>query len=119
MSKLLIHLATGPENPTRGALALLVARTAAEEGHDVRVFLAGDAVQYARPATASTAQGIGTGSFGEHWEALATAEVPIYLSGMSSNARGLEPEAAAEGIEMAPPAKLVELATWADSTLTY
>jgi predicted peroxiredoxin len=119
MSKLLIHLATGPENPTRGALALLVARTAAEEGHDVHVFLAGDAVQYARPATASTAQGIGTGSFGEHWEALVTAEVPIYLSGMSSNARGLEPEAAAEGIEMAPPAKLVELATWADSTLTY
>ena len=119
MSKLLVHLATGPENPTRGALALLVARTAAEEGHDVQVFLAGDAVQYARPATASTAQGIGTGSFGEHWEALVAAEVPIFLSGMSSNARGLEPEAAAEGIEMAPPQKLVELATWADSTLTY
>ena len=119
MAKLLIHLATGPENPTRGALALLVARTAAEEGHDVQVFLAGDAVQYARPATASTAHGIGTGSFGEHWEALVSASVPIFLSGMSSNARGLEPENAAEGIEMAPPAKLVELATWADSTLTY
>ena len=95
MSRLLIHLATGPENPTRGALARLVARTAADEGHDVQVFLAGDAVQYARPATASTAQGIGTGSFGEHWEALVAAEVPIFLSGMSSNARGLEPEAAA------------------------
>jgi predicted peroxiredoxin len=85
----------------------------------VQVFLAGDAVQYARPATASTAHGIGTGSFGEHWEALVTADVPIFLSGMSSNARGLEPEAAAEGIELAPPAKLVELAIWADSTLTY
>jgi uncharacterized protein len=119
MSKLLVHLATGPENPTRGALALLVARTAAEEGHDVQLFLAGDAVQYARPATASTAHGIGTGSFGEHWEALVSAGVPIFLSGMSSNARGLEPETTAEGIEMAPPAKLVELAMWADSALTY
>ena len=119
MAKLLVHLATGPENPTRGALALLVARTAAEEGHDVQVFLAGDGVQYARPATASTSHGIGTGSFGEHWEALVSAGVPIYLSGMSSNARGLEPEAAAEGVEMAKPTKLVELATWADSTLTY
>ena len=119
MAKLLIHLATGPENPTRGALALLVARTAVEEGHDVQVFLAGDAVQYARPATASTTHGIGTGSFGEHWEALVSASVPIFLSGMSSNARGLEPENAAEGIEMAPPAKLVELAVWSDSTLTY
>jgi hypothetical protein len=38
---------------------------------------------------------------------------------MSSNARGLEPDAVAEGAEMAPPTKLVELATWADTTLTY
>src|SRR5829696_2046348 len=110
MAKLLVHLATGPENPTRGALALLVARTAADEGHDVQLFLAGDAVQYARPATASTAHGIGTGSFGEDSEALISAGVPIFLAGMSSNARGLEPETAAEGVEMAPPAKLVELA---------
>src|SRR3954462_2350392 len=118
MAKLLVHLATGPENPTRGALALLVARTAAEEGHDVQLFLAGDAVQYARPATASTAHGIGTGSFGEHWEALASAGVPSFLSGVWSNARGLEPDAAAEGVELAPPTKLVELATWADTALT-
>jgi uncharacterized protein len=119
MAKLLIHLATGPENPTRGALALLVARTAMDEGHDVQIFLAGDGVQYARPATASTVQGVGTCSFGEHWGALTTAGVPVYLSGMSSNARGLEPDAVAEGAEMAPPTKLVELAVWADSTLTY
>ena len=119
MSKLLIHLATGPENPTRGALALLVARTAAEEGHEVRVFVAGDGVQYARPATASIVQGVGTGSFGEHWEAIVAAGVPFYLSGRSSNARGLEPDAVADGAEMAPPTKLVELALWADSTLTY
>jgi uncharacterized protein len=119
MAKLLIHLATGPENPTRGALALLVARTAVEEGHEVQVFLAGDGVHYARPATESTAQGVGTGSFGQHWQALASAGVPIYLSGMSSNARGLEPDAVAEGAEMAPPTTLVELTVWADTTLTY
>jgi uncharacterized protein len=119
MAKVLIHLATGPESPTRGALALLVARTAAEEGHDVQVFIAGDGVQYARPATASTVQGVGTGSFGEHWEAIVSAGVPIFLSGMSSNARGLEPDAIADGAEMAASTKLVELAVWADSTLTY
>ena len=119
MAKLLIHLATGPENPTRGALALLVARTASEEGHDVQIFIAGDGVQYARPATASTAHGIGTGSFGEHWEALVAAGVPIFLSGMSSNARGVDGDSLADGAEMAPPTRLVELATWADSTLTY
>jgi predicted peroxiredoxin len=119
MSKFLIHLATGPENPTRAALVLLAARTAHDEGHDVRVFLAGDAVQLGRPATGSLAHGIGTGSFGEHWGALASAGVPIYLSGVSSKARGLEVEALSEGAELATPQQLVELADWADTTLTY
>ena len=64
MPRILVHLATGPENPTRAALALLVARTAAEEGHEVRVFLAGDAVQLVRPETAEVAAGIGSCSPG-------------------------------------------------------
>jgi uncharacterized protein len=119
VAKVLVHLATGPENPTRAALALLVARTAAEEGHEVQVFLAGDAVQLARPATASLAAGIGTGSFGEHWEALHTAGVTLFLSGMSSQARGLDEDSVAEGVELATPQKLVELAVWADTALTY
>jgi uncharacterized protein len=118
VAKILVHLATGPENPTRAALALLVARTAAAEGHEVQVFLAGDAVQLARPETAEAAQGIGTGSVGEHWAALADSGVPVFLSGMSSKARGVD-ATTRDGIELAQPQKLVELAVWADSTLTY
>ena len=116
MATILVHIATGPENPTRAALGLLIARTASEEEHDVQVFLAGDAVQLVRPETADAAQGIGTGSVAEHLEALSGAGVPIFLSGMSSKARGIE---GGEGLELAPPQKLVELATWAETTLTY
>ncbi len=114
--KLLIHSATGPENPTRAALALLVARTAADEGHDVRVFLAGDAVHLAREATAAAVSGVGTGNAAEHLAALRGRGVTLHLSGMSSKARGIE---AGEGIDLCPPTKLVELAGWADTTLTY
>lgn len=113
MARILVHSATGPENATRAALALLVARTAAEEGHEVSVFLAGDAVHLARPATREAVAGTGTGSAAEHWQALAEAGVPVYLSGLSSKARGVE-----EG-ELVPPAKLVELAVWAERVLTY
>ena len=70
MAKILVHLVTGPENPTRASLALLVARTAVSEGHEVQVFLAGDAVALARPETAAAAHGIGTGALAEHWDAL-------------------------------------------------
>jgi uncharacterized protein len=115
---MLVHLATGPEHPTRAALAFLVARTAVAEGHEVRVFLAGDAVQLARPETADALHGIGTGSLGEHWSALAEEGVPVFISGMSSKARGVD-AATRAGVELVPPEKLVELAVWAETTLTY
>ena len=116
MARLLVHIATGPENPTRAALGLLVARSALDEGHEVNVFLAGDAVQLAREETAAAAQGIGTGSVSEHVAALKQAGVTVFLSGMSSKARGVE---GGDGYELAPPQKLVELATSSDTTLTY
>jgi hypothetical protein len=37
---------------------------------------------------------------------------------MSSKARGID-AATREGVELAPPEKLVELAVWAETTLTY
>lgn len=96
---------------------MLVAKTAADEGHDVSLFVAGDAVQMLRAETAAATQGIGTGSFEEHWAALREAGAGLYASGMSSKTRGVDPSAA--GAEAAQPQKLVELATAADTTLTY
>jgi uncharacterized protein len=116
VAKILVHLATGPENPTRAALALLVARTAADEEHEVQVFLAGDAVQLAREETAAAAQGVGTGSVAEHLQALRAGGVPVFLSGMSSKVRGIE---ANGNYELVPPQKLVELAAWSDTALVY
>lgn len=118
MARILVHLASGPEHPTRAALAFLVARTAVAEGHEVRLFLAGDAVQLARLETAAAVAGVGTGSLGEHWAALDAAGVPVLLSGMSSKARGVDGTTRG-GVELSPPEKLVELSVWAETTLTY
>ena len=120
MSKLLVHLVTGPEQPTRGALAFLVARTAAHAGHEVSIFLAGDAVAYLRDATMDPAQGIGTGSLREHFTALAAAGGRVYASGMSSKARAIDAAAAGDKtVEFAPPDRLVELIVEADRVVTY
>ena len=118
MANVLVHLATGPENPTRAALALLVAKTALDDGHDVSVFIAGDGVQLLRPETAEATVGVGTGSFAEHLDGLRAGGAAIFASGMSSKARAVDLDAV-DGVEPAQPSKLVELATGADTTLSY
>ena len=120
MGQLLVHIVTGPENPTRAALGLLVARTALDAGHQVDVFIAGDGVAVLRPETLDAGHGIGTGSMREHVDALAAGGATLLASGLSSKARGVTPESLGGlAVTMAPPSKLVELAFAADRVLTY
>jgi predicted peroxiredoxin len=116
MSKLLIQITHGPEAPTRAALGFLVGRAALEAGHEVSFFLAGDAVQLLREATLDALVGLGTGSLRESHDAIVEGGGKFYVSGMSSKARGFEPNGAAEP---ALPARLVELTFEADRVLTY
>jgi predicted peroxiredoxin len=120
MGRLLVHIATGPENPTRAALGLLVARTALAAGHAVDLFLAADAVDLLRPETAALAQGIGTGPVAEHLAALAAGGAAIHASGMSSKARGIDQASVGDlTVVFAPPDVLVRLTFEADRVLCY
>jgi predicted peroxiredoxin len=116
MAKLLINVTHGPEHPTRAALGFLVGRAAVEAGHEVTLFLAGDAVQLLREPVLDNLVGLGTGSLRESYDALRDGGARFYVSGMSSKVRGYEPDG---GAEPAMPAKLVELALEADRVLTY
>ncbi len=116
MAKLLINVTHGPEHPTRAALGFLVGRAAAEEGHEVSLFLAGDAVQLLREPVLDNLVGLGTGSLRESYDTLRASGARFYVSGMSSKARGFEPDGRAE---LAMPARLVELTLDADRVLTY
>ena len=120
MGKLLVHITSGPEAPTRAALGLLVARAAMDEGHEVSIFLAGDAVQLIRDAVLDSLSGLGTGSLRESFDAIAGGGGRFYVSGMSSTARGvIEDDLAGKPAELAMPSRLVQLAFDADRTFTY
>lgn len=116
MTSMLILVVTGPEDPTRVALGLLVAKTALAEGHPVTVFLAGDGKDFLRPETRETAHGVGTGSIAEHWAALIDGGARIYASTMSSKVRAIELD---HGVEFASPDRLVRLIEACDRVVTY
>ena len=119
-SKVLIHLTTGTENPTRAALAFLVARTAISEGDAVTLFLAGDAVQLLRDGVLDNLAGLGTGKLREHFDAIVKGGGRFYVSGMSSSARGLtEADLKGKPAELATPAVLLRLAREHDRMFTY
>lgn len=120
MAKILVHVTHGPEDPTRAALAFLVAKSALEEGHEVSLFLAGDAVSLLRDAVLDSLAGLGTGRLREHYDALSAGGARFYLSGMSSKGRGLtEAELAGKPAELAMPSVLVRLALEHDRVFTY
>ena len=120
MASILVHLTRGPEDTTRAALAFLVAKTALAEGHEVAVFLAGDAVHLLRPATLDAVQGVGTGSLREHVDAVVAGGGQLYASRLSSNARALGPDDLGDlPVEFASPEVLVGLTVSHDRIITY
>lgn len=120
MGSLLVHITHGPDAPTRAALGFLVARTALQQGHDVSMFLAGDAAALVRRDVIGDLQGVGTGALAEHVPAVVDGGAHIFVSGMSANARDIpESELESLGAQFAMPDKLVELTFGCDRVLTY
>ncbi|MBA3291523.1 MAG: DsrE family protein [Actinobacteria bacterium] len=120
MSRFLIHVTHGPEHPTRAALGFLVARAAVDDGHEVSLFLAGDAVQLLREPVLDGLVGLGTGRLRESYDAVAGGGGKFYLSGMSSKARGVgEAEIKGKPAEFATPSVLLKLSLEAERVLTY
>lgn len=120
MAKFLVHIHTGPADPTKATLGCLVAATALKEGHEVSVFMAGDGVHLFAADTVANLQGQGTGALRDHLDAIRSGGGTFYLSGMSAKARGYD-ERLLEGYpaSFAMPDTLVGLAAEADTVLCY
>jgi predicted peroxiredoxin len=120
VAKLLINITHGPEHPTRAALGWLVAKFAVEDGHDVSIFLAGDAVQLLREAVLDNLNGLGTGNLRESYDAVTGGGGRVYASKMSSAMRGLgEVDIEGKPVELVMPKKLLDLSLEADRLFTY
>lgn len=120
MATFLVHVITGPADPTRATLGCLIALTALKEGHRVNVFLAGDGVHLFAPEVMATLEGVGTGRLADHIPAIAAGGGRFYLSGKSAVARGYDSSIlTGHPAEFAMPEVLVRLAAEADRVLIY
>jgi predicted peroxiredoxin len=116
----LVHIHTGPDNPTEAALGFTVASAALKGGHTVTVFLAGDGASLITDAAIGSVEGKGTGKLKDSFDALIKGGVHFYVSGMSAKARNItDADLTGKSAEFAMPAKLVELAAAADVVLSY
>ena len=120
MGKLLVHIITGVENPSRSVLGFLVAKSAIDDGNEVTIFCAGDGVTSLHEITMNEMQGVGLGTLADHINSLKDNGVNLYASGKSAQARGISKEQLESlGFTPATPNKLVELTFEADRTLVY
>ena len=120
MPRLLVHVHSGPADPTRAALGFLVAATALWEGHEVDLFLAGDGVALLAPEALASVEGLGTGRLADPLAAIVAAGGRLLVSGLSARARGLGEEIlAGRNAAFAMPDVLVRLATEARTVLCY
>lgn len=118
--KFVIHVTTGQDNPTKSALSFLVAKTALEEGHQVTLFLAGDAVLLLKDDIMQSITGLGTGKLSDHYKVIVEKGGKFFLSGNSSKARNLtEEDIKGKPASFALPNVLVKLVAESDKVLTY
>ena len=120
VQKILVHITSGPNDPTRAALGFAVAKAALDEGHEVSLFLAGDGVQLIREAVLSNLSGLGTGNLRELYDGIVAKGGRFFLSGGSSKARGVtQDDIKDRPAEFAGPPQLVRLSLAHDRTFTY
>ncbi len=120
MAKILFNITNGTNNQTKASLGFMLARTAVEEGHEVIVFLNADAVSLIRPPVLNNLLGLGTGSLKEHFYVLKKARVPIYVSAISCEIRGVTTQDLKDAnARKVFPKTLLNLSLEADRTFVY
>jgi predicted peroxiredoxin len=79
MSKILVKSAWGSDDPTKAAFAFLHANALAEAGHEVQIFLLGEAVSLMRDPVAAAVVPVGWPPIGETLQVTIGLRIPIHV----------------------------------------
>ena len=117
--KVMMKSAWGSDDPTKAAFPFSHGLALSEAGHDVQIYLLGEAVSLMRKAVANSVTPVGWPPIVESLAKLAAKKVPIYACGACSRARGVTEEDLSNfGANFGNPAIFVSLVEWADHVIT-
>jgi predicted peroxiredoxin len=117
--KILMKSAWGSDDPTKAAFPFSHALALTEAGHEVQIYLLGEAVVLMRKVVADAVTPVGWPTVGEFLNKLAAKKVQIYACGACSRARGVtETDLANYGAKFGAPPIFVSLIEWADHVIT-
>jgi predicted peroxiredoxin len=111
--------AWGSDDPTKAAFPFLHRYALAEAGHDVQIFLLGEAVSLMRKSVASSVVPVGWLPLADVLGKVAEKKIPIYACGACSRARGVtEADLSNYGAKFGNPSIFVAMVEWADKIIT-
>ncbi|MGC2331589.1 MAG: DsrE family protein [Candidatus Acidiferrales bacterium] len=113
--KIMMKSAWGSDDATRASFAFAHGLALADAGHDVQIFLTGEATYLMRKVTADAVMPIGWPPLSEMREKVVAKHIPVFSCGACSRARGVtETDLATWGAKFGSPAVFVSLVEWAD-----
>jgi predicted peroxiredoxin len=117
--KIMMKSAWGSDDPTKAAFPFLHGHALAEAGHDVQIFLLGEAVSLMRASVAKAVVPVGWPPLAEALDKVVAQKIQIYACGACSRARGItETELAPWNAKFGNPAIFVSLVEWSDRIIT-
>ena len=117
--KILMKSAWGSDDPTKAAFPFSHGLALAEAGHEVQIYLLGEAVVLMRKVVADAVTPVGWPPVGEVLTKVKAKNVQIYACGACSRARGVtESDLANYGAKFGSPPIFVSLIEWADHIIT-
>ena len=117
--KIMIKSAWGSDDPTKAAFPFLHGDALSEAGHEVQIFLLGEAVSLMRKSVANAVVPVGWPPLSEVLSKIVSKKIPIYACGARSRARGVtEADLNEYGAKFGNPKIFVSLVEWADKIMT-
>src|SRR2546430_12002221 len=117
--RILMKSAWGSDDPTKAAFPFLHGDALSEAGHEVQIFLLGEAISLMRKSVANAVVPVGWPPLSEVLSKIVAKKIPIYACGACSRARGItEADLTEYGAKFGNPRIFVSLVEWSDKIIT-